>query len=286
MREVAVLILLVLTVSSFVGMQVVEVTNANFFPGDTLIIYSPNSNKVYTNTSVPLKIVSVVANPTPEVVSITYRLDKNPNVTITNLQKTLRPPGHIDGSEFCAELLLENLAEGSHTLIAYSKDAAGAQMSASVDFYVDKHYTSPLSVLSPKNVTYAAPEVPLAFVCRETNRLDGNFERAIYMLDGIGSNYIYDNLTLTNLPIGNHKIHITVWTDNRQYFSETIYFTVDNQTTTSTSTAPSQTSNQTEVSSQLSNPTILAALSGVIAAVAVASVSLAYFKRKRKQPNK
>jgi hypothetical protein len=70
-------------------------------------------------------------------------------------------------------------------------------------------------------------------------------------------------------------------TDNHQYFSETIY-TVDNQTTTSTSTAPFQTANQTEVSSHLSNPTILAALASVIAAMAVASVSLAHFKRRRK----
>lgn len=209
-----------------VGIQVVEVAMANFFPGDALMIYSPIYRKVYTNTSVLLNIVADVANPTPEVVSITYRLDKNPNITLTNLKKTLRSPGHITGSEFYAELLLENLAEGSHTLRVYSQDAADVQMSASVEFFVDTHYTSPLSVLSPKNTTYATPEVPLTFVCRETNRLDGDFTRAGYILDGIGSNYIYDNLTLTGLSIGNHKIHVTVWTDIPSVFSETLYFSV------------------------------------------------------------
>ncbi len=53
---------------------------------------------VYANTSMPLKIVASIANPTPEVVSKTYCLDENYNVTFTDLRKTLRELGHIDGS--------------------------------------------------------------------------------------------------------------------------------------------------------------------------------------------
>jgi hypothetical protein len=267
-----------------IGVQVVEV-EANFFPGDVLIIYSPISRKVYTNTSVLLNILADVANPTPEIVSITYRLDNNPNITLTNLKKTLRSPGHIDGSEFYAELLLENLAEGSHTLRAYSKDAANAQMSASVEFFIDTHYTSPLSVLSPKNITYSTSEVSLTFVCRESNRFDGEFTRAGYILDGIGSNYIYDNLTLTGLSIGNHEIHVSVWTDIPSVFSETIYFTVSNQTPTLTpSMAPSPSSSQSIDSGNWSNPTSLIAIGTMIAIVAVVSLSLVYFKRRKGKP--
>jgi hypothetical protein len=268
-----------------VGIQFVDVAMANFFPGDALIIYSPISRKVYTNTSVQLNIVADVANPTPEVVSITYRLDNNPNITLTCLKKTLRSPGHIDGSEFYVELLLENLAEGSHTLRAYSQDAADGQMSASVEFFVDRHYTSPLSVLSPVNTTYTTSEVPLTFVCRETNRLDGDFTRAGYILDGIGSNYIYDNLTLTGLSIGDHEIHLSVWTDIPSVFSETIYFTVSNQTPTLTpSIAPSPTSSRSIDSGDWSNPTSLTAIVIVIVLVAVASASLVYFKRRKGKP--
>lgn len=267
-----------------IGVQVVEV-EANFFPGDVLIIYSPISRKVYTNTSVLLNILADVANPTPEIVSITYRLDNNPNITLTNLKKTLRSPGHIDGSEFYVELLLENLAEGSHTLRAYSKDAANAQMSASVEFFIDTHYTSPLSVLSPKNITYSTSEVSLTFVCRESNRFDGEFTRAGYILDGIGSNYIYDNLTLTGLSIGNHEIHVSVWTDIPSVFSETIYFTVSNQTPTLTpSMAPSPSSSQSIDSGNWSNPTSLIAIGTMIAIVAVVSLSLVYFKRRKGKP--
>jgi hypothetical protein len=187
--------------------------------------------------------------------------------------------------EFYAELLLENLAEGSHTLRAYSKDAANAQMSASVEFFIDTHYTSPLSVLSPKNIIYSPSEVSLTFVCRESNRFDGEFTRAGYILDGIGSNYIYDNLTLTGLSIGNHEIHVSVWTDIPSVFSETIYFTVSNQTPTLTpSMAPSPSSSQSIDSGNWSNPTSLIAIGTMIAIVAVVSLSLVYFKRRKGKP--
>lgn len=215
---------MVLLASIAAGMRA-EVVNANFFPGDALLIYSPIHRWVYSNTSVPLKIVANVANPTPEVVSITYCLDENPNVTLTDLNNTLRVPGHIEGSQFYVEMVLENLAEGNHTLRAYSQDAAGKQMSASVEFVIDTGYTSPLSVLSPQNKTYTTTELPLTFICREDRTHDGKFLYATYALDGIGSDYIKDNVTLTDLSLSNHRIIVTVLTKNGP-FLETIYFTV------------------------------------------------------------
>ena len=280
-----------LIASVFAGLQDVEVANANFFPGNALIIDSPVYKMVYTNTSVPLDVYANVANPTPEVVSITYCLDEDSNVTLTNLTKTLRLPGHIQGSQFHAELLLENLAEGNHTLRAYSQDAVGVQMNYSVEFFVDTHYTSPLSVLSPQNITYTKTEVPLTFICRETNRLDGNFTRAGYVLDGIGSYYFYDNSTLTDLSIGNHEIHITVWTDNYQFFSETIYFTVSNQTPTPIPT-PSNSPSWQPPSSPTSKPpdyygdsgvSIIPLILGIVAAaLAVSAGTVVYFKKRKR----
>jgi len=222
--SLALTIILLLSASIMAGMQA-EVATANFFPGDALLIYSPTSTRVYTNTTVSLSIAASVANPTPEVVSITYCLDEGSNVTLTDLGETLRKPGHIDGSQFYTELVLENLAEGNHTLRAYSEDAFGKQMSASVEFVIDTSYTSPLSVLSPQNVTYTTTEVPLTFVCREERANDGNFSYAAYVLDGIGSNYFYDNVTLTDLPLSNHTIVVSIWTE-RGFFYETIYFNI------------------------------------------------------------
>ncbi len=228
MKRALIVAVLMLLVASAMFVQAVDVALANFFPGDALIIFTPISKMVYTNTSVQFNITANVANPTPEVVSITYMLDQKPNVTITDLKKTLRIPGHIDGSQFSAEMVLEDLAEGNHTISAYSKDASGKQMSASIEFVIDSTYTTPLSVMSPLNTTYSTNEVPLTFVCREDRNHDGSFAYAVYVLDGIGSNFIYENSTLTDLPFGDHSMTVTVWTGNG-FFSETVYFTISNQ---------------------------------------------------------
>jgi hypothetical protein len=224
-RALALALILAFSFSLVVGVQIIHVANANFFPGDAFFISSPTSTKVYTNTSIPLNIVASVANPTPEVVSITYSLDNNPNVTITNLNKTLRLPGHIDGSQFSAESVLENLVEGNHTLKAYSLDASGVQMSASVEFIIDTSFKSPLSVLSPQNATYYTTEVPLIFVSTEEIRRTEDFMMGDYLLDGIGAGYISGNLTLTGLSIGEHQLILYVWTV-KGVFSETIYFSI------------------------------------------------------------
>jgi len=256
--SLALAVILLLFALIVAGIQV-DVANANFFPGDALAIYSPTSSRVYTSTIVPLNIVASVANPTPEVVSITYSLDENSNVTLTNLNKTLRQPGHIDGSQFYAELVLENLAEGNHTLKAYSLDASGKQMSASVEFVIDTSYTTPLSVLSPQNITYTITEVPLTFICREERANDGKFSYAAYMLDGIGSNYIYDNVTLTDLSLSNHTLIVSVWTE-RGFFSETIYFTMKEP--------------------ELFPTTLVIAISAIMAAIVIGL--LVYFKKRKR----
>jgi hypothetical protein len=232
---------LVIFVSLVAVMSAVEVANANFFLGDALIISSPISGMVYSNTSISLKIVASVANPTPEVVSITYCLDGNYNVTLTDLSKTLREPGHIDGSQFYVELVLNNLAEGNHIIEAYSEDAIGREMSSSAEFIIDTSYTDPLTILSPQNKTYYSTEVPLTFVCREDGKHDGRFIDASYSLDGFGSDLIYDNLTLTDLSVGSHIVMVGVSTST-WFFSETVQFSISEGQEPKTSPTPSPTS--------------------------------------------
>lgn len=282
MRKTALTLKLILAISVLLvaGIQTVEVANANFFPGDALIIYSPVSKMVYTNTSIPLNIVASVADPTPEVVNITYCLDENANVTLTDLKKTLRPPDHIDGSQFYIELVLENLAEGNHVLKAYSKDASGKQMSASVEFIIDTSYTSPLSILSPQNTTYYTTEVPLTFFCREDGKYDGEFSYGAYVLDGIGSNYIYGNLTLTDLSAGTHTIVVTVWTENG-FFSENVNFSISQtqEPTPSPSVAPTPSPESTLISDP--DFSFYHGLALLIIVAALFAGLLVYFKKRK-----
>jgi hypothetical protein len=248
-------LILVFSVSLIVSVCTIQVATANFFPGNALLISSPTSGMVYTNTSIPLILVANVANPTPEIVSIAYSLDENPNVTLTNLNKTLRLPSHIDGSQFFAELVLENLSEGNHTLKAYSQDDSGVQMSASVEFMIDIQYQIPLLVLSPQNITYYTTEVPLTFVCSE----EFTFVSPDYVLDGMGMGPISGNLTLTGLSLGKHEITVIVWTV-RGVFSQTVYFSV----------------------SEPESFPITLVISSLIALVAVGLGFLVYLKRRRR----
>jgi hypothetical protein len=239
-KALALAMMLVISVSVVAVIQTIDVASANFFPGDALAISSPISGMVYSNTSISVEIVARVADPTPEVVSITCCLDDNYNVTLTDLSKTLRLPGHIDGSEFAIEIVLKNLAEGNHTLEAYSQDAIGREMSASAEFVIDTSYTEPLTVLSPQNRTYYSTEVPLTFVCREDGLYDGRFYHASYMLDGIGSDIIYDNLTLTDLSVGSHIVMVGVSTST-WFFGETVYFSISEGQEPATSPTPALT---------------------------------------------
>ncbi|MCW4019218.1 MAG: hypothetical protein NWF00_11170 [Candidatus Bathyarchaeota archaeon] len=282
----ATLALAVLLCSFAAGMHSIGVAEANFFPGDALLIYSPTYQTVYTNTSVPFHVAASVANPRPEVECIIYSLDENTNVTLTDLNKTLRIRGHIDGSQFSAELVLENLAKGNHTLKVYSLDTVGTEMSASVEFFVDTTYTSPLSVLSPQNTTYTTTEVPLTYVCRETHELDGNFGSAAYILDGIGSNNIYENVTLTDLSVSNHTIHVTVWTDNYQFFTKTIHFTISNQTPTPSPASPTNSPTQQPTTEPTASPEVPEFPVGAILALLLASavsIPISYMKRRNKK---
>jgi hypothetical protein len=241
MKKTAFAIMLILTICASIvaGTLTDEVANANFFPGDALSISSPISEKVYATTSIPLKIVALREDPTPEIVSITYRLDENPNATdtLTDLDKSLGS-GLLDHSEFWAETVLQNLPEGNHTLKAYSTDARGEHMYASVEFVIDTSYTSPLSVVSPQNTTYYIADIPLTFICREGGKYDGVFSYGVYMLDGIGSDYIYGNSTLTDLSVGSHIIQVTVCNENG-FFSETVQFSISQTPDSTVSPSPS-----------------------------------------------
>ena len=148
----ALAIILAMLASIMVGVQTLEVAEANFFVGPYITIQSPVSWKVYTNTSVPLDVEASVSYDSREIVRFLYCLDRSSNVTLANLTKT----GIGGGHEYHAVTVLENLAEGNHTLKVYSQDAAGKEMSSSVKFTINTQYKYPeIVILSPQNKTYA-----------------------------------------------------------------------------------------------------------------------------------
>jgi hypothetical protein len=130
---------------------------------------------------------------------------------------------------FSVTSVLENLAEGNHTLNVYSQDAAGNEMSSSVEFTIDTHYKYPeIVILSPQNKTYAATEVPLTFTCNK------KILSADYILEGEGGHEpISGNTILTGLMNGTHTITVIVWAEGGSAY-QTVCFNIDNQTSTVT----------------------------------------------------
>jgi hypothetical protein len=261
----ALTLILALSVSIIAGMQTLEVAKANFLPAPAIIIYSP-APIIYTNTSLPLHVVVNILNNSPEILRILYCVDENSNVTLTNLTKTDHvwfDPNKV-GSEFHVTSILDNLAEGNHTLKVYSQDAAGKEMSSSVEFTIDTHYKYPeIVILSPQNKTYAATEVPLVFTC------DEQIVSADYILDPplYGSATLPGNTTLTGLSNGTHTITVYVFTERGQANSQTVQFTVS-----------PEVQQQTEPF-----PTALVTIVSVASLSVVGIGVLVYFKKRKHQ---
>ena len=259
----ALTLILALSVSTIAGMQTLEVAKANFLPAPAIIIYSP-APIIYTNTSLPLHVVVNILNNSPEIVRILYCVDGNSNVTLTNLTRTDHvwfDPNKV-GSEFRVTSILDNLAEGNHTLKVYSQDADGKEMSSSVKFTINTQYRYPeVLILSPQNKTYTTTEVPLTWTC------DEQIVSADYILDPplYGSTALSGNTTLTGLSNGTHTITVYVFTERGQANSQTVHFTVSPEVQQQTEPFPTA---------------VVVAVCGISAVVVTVAGLWVYFKKR------
>ena len=272
LKKIMIILTIILAISAtlLAAMQTAGVAKANFFIGPFVRIDSPCDWLVYTNTSVPLSVVAVVHKDSPEIKRFLYSVDENSNLTLTGLEKA----PDVEGYEFRAASVLEDLDEGNHTLKVYSQDAYGGEMSTSVEFIIDTDFKSPLSVLSPQNKTYFATEVPLTFVCTEEIRRTEGITMADYLLDRIGAGYISGNLTLTGLSIGEHELRVVVWTV-KGVFSQVVHFSVS-QPISISSPSPEPTPNPEPFPT-----TLFVTASGV--SIAIVGIGLLiYFKRRER----
>ena len=94
----------------------------------------------YENSSIPINFGANVWLGAPEIISLSFSLDGNANVTITDIGKTgIQNFGSQAGYTYHDKggLMLNDLSDGNHTLWVYSRDAVGNEMSGSVQFAVD-----------------------------------------------------------------------------------------------------------------------------------------------------
>jgi hypothetical protein len=208
-----------------IGAQNIEVAKANpidrpLVP-DMQISFPLISTGGYVNSTVEFEVYVNMFIESPALNSVSYSLDGQTSVNLENLEVTSYydyGPEKIDFKKYKANILLENLSEGHHTLVANASD-----MSASRDFTVNSHYqVTMLNILSPTNKIYFET-VPLLFT------INAEIANAHYYLyngsELVSEKSLSGNTTLENLSDGSYNMHVFVTTKYGQA-AETIHFSV------------------------------------------------------------
>jgi parallel beta-helix repeat protein len=171
-----------------------------------IIILSPE-NKTYETRGLPLTFTL-----SESTSWIGYSLDSNVNATING------------------NTTITNLLNGTHTVVVYANDTFG-NMGRSDRVYWTAQITSTdttppiIQIVSPENITYTTTgntaSAPLAFTVNE------QVIWVAYSLDNAPNITITGNITLTNLPLGSHRIIIYALDEvGNAGASEIRYFTV------------------------------------------------------------
>ena len=300
------------------GLQVVGISDANPYPpaASSMVIISPQpyTNFIYQNTSVSLKIeldllVDDASGVTPQITQLAYSLDGKENVTTSAIPKSGREysePQDLFGRKFAHYVaivvnagILGNLDDGRHTVYVYAFDTKGSVMSTGLPFEVLTTYKIPeVQIISPKGQVNTN-EIPLTCIIK------GDYTQLCYAIDYLRTGYnitIQGNTTLNiwGLRNGDHEMRVYATNPGRYGGSDVIFFTkncsANDPTTNPTSNptptqtippTPSPTPSQSmptintgpTLPLELNPPLVYVILAVVIVIVALASISLVYFKK-------
>ncbi len=254
---------------------------ANFFPiqiNNNITILSPeilaNSAFHYNcyNSTVNLRIsvtyVKEGSTDPPKVSFISYTLDNEPLTYLRNLSKSNYNYGQYNQNvtTYVTTTTLTNLSEGNHTIQAFAND-----MSTSRTFTVDSHYVVPtMQILSPANQTYGG-NVPLQFTVN-TNCSDFSYLMWPKTMDTHFIDHVNGNSTLPNLSNGNYVIEVMAVTNKGDHLLETAHFSV-NANPSDKTTSPDPNTNTLLLTTAIAIPLII---------IAAASITVVYFKRRKK----
>ena len=224
-KVTAMLVIVVFAVSSIAMVGLVSLSSANPISIPSVptiqISYPLTSTSGYVNSTVEFEIHVNMFIEAPTLNSISYSLDGEAPVNLEDLKVTNfydYGPDKIDFKTYKANIILKDLSEGNHTLVAYASD-----MSASRSFTVNSYYhVTALNVLSPNSQIYSKI-VPLTFT------FNGEIENAHYYLykghESVSEKALSGNTTFDNLSDGSYDLYLFVTTEYGQD-SEIIHFTV------------------------------------------------------------
>lgn len=213
---VALTIFFTLCIALALGLQLIDIAKANPISIPSVptiqISYPLTSISGYVNSTVEFEITVNMFIESPTLNSISYSLDGEASVNLENLKVTNfrnYGPDKIDFKTYKADIILKDLSEGTHTLVAYAND-----MSTSRNFTVNSNYhVTALEVLSPNGQIFSK-KVPLTFT------FTGEIENAHYYLykgrETVSQKALNGNITLDNLSDGNYDLYLFVTTEYGQ----------------------------------------------------------------------
>ena len=175
----------------------------------------------YVNSTVEFEISVNMFIESSTLNSISYSLDSEASVILEDLKVTNfydYGPGKIDFKTYKVNIVLKDLSEGNHTLVAYANG-----MSASRNFTVNSFYhVTALNVLSPTSQIFSKM-VPLTFT------FNGEIANAHYYLyrghESVSEKSFSGNMTLENLSDGSYDLYLFVTTEYGQD-SQIVHFYV------------------------------------------------------------
>lgn len=184
--------------------------------------YPLTSIDEYVNSSVEFEVYVNMFIESPMPSNVSYSLDGKPSVNLEDIEVTSYNdfgPDKTDFKSYKASIILKDLSEGNHTLVAYASD-----MSASRSFTVNSHYqVTALKVLSPVSQIYSKM-VPLTFT------FNGEIQNASYYLykghESVFEKSLSGNITLDNLSDGSYDLYLFVTTEYGQD-SKAVHFSVN-----------------------------------------------------------
>ena len=173
------------------------------------ISYPLNSSGGYVNSTVEFEVSVNIFVESPSINSISYSLDGQSLMNLQDLKTTTFHdfgPSKIDFKTYKSNILLKDLSEGNHTLVASANG-----MSTSENFIVNSNYhITALNVLSPNNQIYNSKTVPLTF------NYTGEIESAHYYLysggELVSQKSLSGDITLGNLSDGGYDLYLYVTT--------------------------------------------------------------------------
>ena len=131
-----------------------------------------------------------------------YSLDNQANVTIKG------------------QTQLQNLTQGSHSIIIFANDSQGNIGSSNKIFFSVNTIPPKIAIVLPQNQSYGSTDIQLTFIVNEATKL------LAYNLDGNGNVTIVGNVTLPALPNGSHRLVVYANDEVGNSGSQTVYFEI------------------------------------------------------------